>query len=660
MLTTITRLTLICSIVLAGVVHAWLASGRPWLAPAIALAFAVSALVSRVSLVGALVPVLAATYFAPAITYVAFGASDYHTTAIWLAALAGPVIVHSDPTRWHLPRRWAFPFVAWALVIAVSWPIVAGREVDFSFVAARTYDTTTSAFGAPPRLAAAWIVIVALSQMLGILWLDLLWARFSGSRLRQAERWIIRPLVVSACIGAAAGLYQALIDLEWLNLPVWIHGARAGGLMLDANSFGMSAAMWAPIGVALSWRSDRARWAGPAAYALLASAVLWAAGSRTALLALIIGTAGLLVGFARRRGVWSGQVVVAAVVLSAVLAGLAVALAPQLDQSNPVRRVVDRLPNPRAGELRRFLDEMWTRYGYGTAAAAMTADHPLTGVGIGGFHIVAADYMFREKPFFLPTPDNAQNWWRHQLAELGLLGALPSWWISALLIAAVWQGTRGTEPTANVLSAGLAGVGAASLLGVPTQLPAIWIAFITLTFWLLALPGPNAPNVEQERRSWVWAAACVLAAVVALGQAITARADLRVPHRAMRSGLTFGYGLSPSEGLSEFGELRWSAGRALEVLRVGNRWLRITVWAPHPDIASRPVTLNVAVNDRRVVTYTLNTSQPVTYYVATPDARFALLEMEVSREMRPDRALQVATAWLPEPPATAPSTQIIR
>src|SRR5262245_28635843 len=127
----LSRLVVLTSALVAALVHGWLASGRPGIAPAAMLAFALTFAIARVPLVGAIVPVLFAAYLAPAVMFASFGASDYHTTLIWLAALLGPIVAQLDP-RWHIPGRWRLPFVAWALVIAVTWPIVAGRELDFT------------------------------------------------------------------------------------------------------------------------------------------------------------------------------------------------------------------------------------------------------------------------------------------------------------------------------------------------------------------------------------------------------------------------------------------------------------------------------------------------------------------------------------------------
>ncbi len=662
------RLLLIGSILLAGVVHAWLASGRPGLVPAAAVAFVITFLIARVSLVAALVPVLAATYLAPALTLIAFGASDYHTTLLWLAAIAGPVLSQADLSRWHIPGRWRLPFAAWALVIAVSWPVVAGRELDFSLVAARTYDTMNGAFEAPPRLAAAWILIVALSQMIGILWLDMLWARFAGLNLAKAERFVILPLVVSAAIGALAGLYQALVDVEWLNLFYWSRNERAGGLMLDANTFGIGAAMWAPAAMALTWRFGRGGWRGGVVFLPLAAAV-WFSGSRTALLALTIGSAGLIVAIAQRLRMWQPRMAPIALLLGATLLVLASAVVPRTEVGGPLKRVVDRLPRLEAGDMRRFADEMWNRFGYGQAAASMIAEHPLTGVGIGAFHIVGTDYLYRaadskyRQTAARPFADNAQNWWRHQIAELGLAGALPSLWISVLVVGLLWRGGLHVEPVGvtTILRTVLIGVGVASLVGVPTQHPASWVSFVTILFWLTALCGQEAIAGATSGGRRMWMGAFAVAGLTAVGLGLTAANHLRVPLRALRTGLPYSYGVAPPEGLSEYGELRWTASRAVAVVAVPNRWLKLTFWAPHLDVGSNPVTLRVGLNRRGVIEHSLSSHEPVTYYLEMPEnARWALIEVSASREIRPDRALQVATAWLRELPRDASPEQVVR
>ena len=420
--------------------------------------------------------------------------------------------------------------------------------------------------------------------------------------------------------------------------------------MLDANTFGMSAAIWAPLAVALTWRLGWRPWIGAVAYAVLAAG-MWTAGSRTALLAFAVGSAGMLVAIAQRRGFWQPRMAPIVLLVGGALVVLAMAIAPRGgNSSSPLQRVFDRLPRLEAGEMARFGNEMWTRFGYGTAAAEITAEHPWTGVGIGGFHVVSADYIYRALGRHLAT-DNAQNWWRHQIAELGLLGALPALWISVLILALLWRGVSDVEPmgVTTVIRASLIGVGLASLLGVPTQLPASSLAFVTLLFWLTALPP--AAEVRRPARAQGHRVAFALAFVVAVGVALSARGDLRVSSRALRTGVPYSYGLSAPEGVSEFGELRWSAKRSVAVVSVPNRYLRVTMWALNPDVATRPVTARVSLDGRRVVDRTLTSHDPATFYLELPEnARWALLEIEASREWQRDKAIQIATTWLRQKP----------
>ena len=645
---------------LAGIADGWLAVWQPYVAPAAVVAFTLTFFLARVSLAAALVTALATMYVAPALLYLAFGISDYHFTLVWLALFAGPLIARTRFDRWHIPGWYGVLFAAWALIIALSWPIVAGREIDFSIAAARTLDSPTAMFQGPPPMAAAWVVITALAQMLGILWLDLLWAEFAGEKLTRFVQVIVVPIVLSAVAGGLATIYQGTIDLDWMNTPFWSNLGRAGGLMLDANTAGITGGLWAPAAALLIWYRQFPMWAGVAAYVVLAGAT-WESGSRTALVALSIGSIGIVVGALQRRGWWQPRMGSIVLLVGAAALVLAMFIAPRGGNSpSPLQRVFDRLPRPEAEDLSRFANEMWARFGYGTAAARIAEDHPFTGVGIGAFYVVFNDYLHRETGKALP-PDNAQNWWRHQIAELGFVGAMPSIAISALLIALIWNGGAYAEPfgSTTVLRLMLTGVGLASVLGVPTQHPATWISFVTLLFWLLALYQRADGKLPVIAEGW-WTAALAIAIVAAAGQGVIARGNLRAPERALWTGAPFRYGFAPPEGISQYGDLRWMGRHAVQVLPVERRWLQLALWPPSSDLAAGPQ-LDVRMNGRHIIRGEAITAAPVVYYIQTPESsEWVMFELDVSEEIDNDRALAVAMDWFHAPPPGTPAERIIR
>src|SRR5438128_6397476 len=128
-------------------------------------------------------------------------------------------------------------------------------------------------------------------------------------------------------------------------------------------------------------------------------------GSRTALLCGIFGT--LLLAYELVRGKvrdetatrdsWSLLAGVAVVVLLFVVGAGAIG------------------PLERMRATGSSVRELWSRGGYGTVATRMVRDYPLTGVGVGSFNWMAPDYWREMANDKLPF-DNAQNWWRHQVA----------------------------------------------------------------------------------------------------------------------------------------------------------------------------------------------------------------------------------------------------
>jgi hypothetical protein len=128
----------------------------------------------------------------------------------------------------------------------------------------------------------------------------------------------------------------------------------------------------------------------------------------------------------------------------------------------------------------------------------------------------------------------------------------------------------------------------------------------------------------------------------------------------MRSAVPYSYGLTPAQEVSAYGDVRWTATHAVTVVPVTHRWLRLTLWAPYPDLPAHPVAFQLEVNGRPVLTRDITSPGPVTFFVEMQSDPGAVLEMRVSRELTRDRALQIATTWHSDIRADVPSDHVVR
>ena len=201
---------------------------------------------------------------------------------IWAAAFLGAMAPRSLRSAWAVPRRWKAPLILWAVTIAVTWPIVALRELDFTPALLNITHLASSMVGGPPPLAASWVADVAVTLGLGILWFDWLFLAFARDEPGFRRR-VIAALAGSWAIATAAGIYQLFGDMFFLNRGLFGALGRASGTMIDANPFGVIAAAWGPALVAAAWLTRSRSLRALALCGLAASWLrLWASAARTA------------------------------------------------------------------------------------------------------------------------------------------------------------------------------------------------------------------------------------------------------------------------------------------------------------------------------------------------------------------------------------------
>jgi hypothetical protein len=296
----------------------------------------------------------------------------------------------------------------------------------------------------------------------------------------------------------------------------------------------------------------------------------------------------------------------------------------------------------------------------------MIRDYPFTGVGPGAYRYLAPDY-WRAIDDSRLEPDNAQNWWRHQAAELGLIGGvLVLLW--SLLVA--WQMTQRARAP-QVLAAWtvrglLAGIAASSLVGMPTQSPVVLLWFFFLVAWLAAVTAPPGP-VARARPAWIrngWIAATILAIGYAGGELLLARGSLDVAERARRFGREHVAGAYAIEESPDGRPFRWTDDESRFVLPVRGRSLIVRLWAQHPDIAQMPVVVAIEGACGVVFRGELHTSRPISVGIAVPeDVATVDAVIKVSRTWQPavsggdTRTLGVAVITDFEGPAEAARAQ---
>lgn len=544
------------------------------------------------------------------------------------AAMAGFVLARSARRReWSLPAPWCTWVVLWAMCVAVVWPIIIGREADFALSNVDNDHLGVTGRGLTPPREAFWIAHVAVMQLVGLLWFDLLSSLFTRSDVRLFERTVVWPLAIGTAISIAFGAYQTVHNPLWFNPSIYGVLGRAGGLVLDGNVFGILSAMWIAGFTALALRHRGVLRQLLLAAALAAAVTVWGSGSRTALLAASCSVMGLLavavMSIATLR--LQSRQLAAILVIGAVAA---VAAGRYMAASGPIDRISYVLDRSRANGV-GVATYLWNRDGYGTSAMKMIADSPAVGVGIGTFHTLVLDYSREPNPTFGLKFDNAQNWWRHELAEFGLIGSLGLLGVSVLVVRLLFGRSFADNSAVWIISAGLVGVGLASLVGMPTQNVIAFMTFWVFVAWLQTLRAPAM--LRQQLMTLRQSAGIVIALILFAGGTIrAARYDLRVPERAVRFRWPYSYGFSQVQNGAD--AYRRTTSRAVDVFNAPNAFVKLTFWAEHPDVDSQPVNVEIWRGRERIANVSLNSRQPVTWYIRrNPDAEWMLLEFRVNR-----------------------------
>jgi hypothetical protein len=216
---------------------------------------------------------------------------------------------------------------------------------------------------------------------------------------------------------------------------------------------------------------------------------------------------------------------------------------------------------------------------------------------VGSFHaFVAEEAMSRG---MIVPPDNAQNWLRHQVVELGFLGAA-GWivWCGAFALT-VLAVRRGQPATAWIPRAMLVAFATISLVGMPAQEAATAITFWTFAAWYLRAIDYRPQWQPLSRGVWALCGAGVV--VFAAAASWTFATTWSVAARSEMYGRPFVYGVSrPIPSGPDAGYRRMSSsGRAL--VTPHSRWLVVRVRRAPDALEKGPVDVLVSSAGRTVL-----------------------------------------------------------
>lgn len=649
----LTRAVVVISTVAAAFVEAYLATEYApqvfWIAVA---GFAVLVIAGE-RLRGAALPVvMGALYLTPAIFLAWRGGEYFSLDIIWILPLLGLTLSGAGARHWSLPSRWQWPLITWAMLVAISWPIVFLREADFAPWILPLERVSNTSIGMGPWDVGLNIAYFAIGHNVGILFIDALFRWYVHARDRFA-REVLTALAIAASIAAVVSFYQGFVDLTFLNRGFWAYMIRASGTLADPNKLGAVAAFWTIGAVVLARRLARP-WSVVITVVAVTCGVaaVWLSGSRTGLVAVIASvTIALLAALrawwlTRSESRLDLRKAAAAVVGAIVLAAVLVAVLQKASTHTVVARgslgyvpfIGDRSILNSANEL------LWERFGYGPAAIQMVKEHPIEGIGVGTFHALVIDYA-KVRGYSIPT-DNAQNWFRHIVAEFGLLGSIPMlWWCIVFARQLFAKRTQGDRLSIGMLRGVLIGFVIASIFGMPAQSIAIILTFWVFAFWFdLEQQGLRRPLPPASR--WPQSAiiiAVVLLAVHAGATVVDAFGDLRPRERAQRFGWYYRYGyVQPDDVETDPGGnpvgRRWTMKDSLAVVPVKGRVLKFVAWIDHPDADVKPVHTRVWADSMLVYEGDLRRTPLFLDIPAKPGQKYMVIETSIDRLFRPSDA----------------------
>ncbi len=308
-------------------------------------------------------------------------------------------------------------------------------------------------------------------------------------RDRTTLRWCLAALIASAAVLAALGVYQQVSGHFFWNEGLGLYGERRiNTTFADPNQFARLLLNGMVLALAL-WFFVRPR----ARYLLLLPA---------------LGLCALTLIFTGSRGAW----VIGVVLLPLLVVLLPVGRRPKLRllglgtaavvAASLVVAVASPYFQDRLGTFRFGFEALGARPYLVEAGLAMFKDHPLTGVGVGGYQRAFEDDYFHFKdPKIKADVTLSHTSMVTEMSELGMLGLAALGFLAYRWFRLGWRAYRRADPAARAALLGLFAVSVTIFLTSQTEGrfledPYLWLIMGLAVAVERMLPGEPPPSPE--------------------------------------------------------------------------------------------------------------------------------------------------------------------
>src|SRR5262249_51903208 len=145
---------------------------------------------------------LFATCLSPLLYLVVGTRFGYEQLTPWLTALFGAILPRVLAPRWNTPRPLKGPLVFWVLALALTWPVLTAREVDFTPELLYRSGLAVSKLGVQPSMAISWMLTTTIVAMLGLLLFETFAALYGAAPVERFESRIVWPAYTGCFIAA--------------------------------------------------------------------------------------------------------------------------------------------------------------------------------------------------------------------------------------------------------------------------------------------------------------------------------------------------------------------------------------------------------------------------------------------------------------------------